>query len=168
MVFTVVLRPSLPGTAICASLPSSPCKLLLPWGAAVSQVREPTRPKPIFLFPWGCFSLVSHGSGSGAALCSQAPVVRKEGPVCSGMALVVGSALDGPCACQAAFWTLSTPCFGLYHTLLCNHRRRRNVLSNKVSVRNHPAIQERKGLCFVHLLFPAQLVQLELFGGDRP
>lgn len=56
MVFTVVLRLSLPVTAISASLPPSPCKLLLPWGAVVSQVREPIQPKPISLLPWGCFS----------------------------------------------------------------------------------------------------------------
>lgn len=100
VVFTVVLRPSLPVTAICASLPSSPCELPLPWGAVVSQVREPIQPKPIFLLPWGCFSLASRGSGSGAALCSQPPVVCKEGPVCSGTALAVGSFLAGLCACR--------------------------------------------------------------------
>lgn len=149
VVFTVVLRLCLPVTAICASLPSSPCKLLLPRGAVVSQVRELIQAKPIFLLPWGCFPLISRGSGSGAALFSQPPVVHKEGPIYSGTALAVGSFLASPRACRwAAFWKLSTPCFALYHAFLCNHTRPRNVplLSNKVSVRNHPTIQGSEAL----------------------
>lgn len=110
--FTVVLRPSLPVTAACTSLPSSPCKPLVPWGAVVSQGRESVQPKPIFLLPWGCFSLVSCGSGGGAALCSQPPARTWKAPFARGReqelphrttCMLLGCLLEAVCT---MVWTL--------------------------------------------------------------
>lgn len=62
--------------------------MVAPMGCCGQSGQSLNPAKPIFLLPWGCFSLTSRGTGRGAALCSQLPVMHEEGSVCSGTVLV--------------------------------------------------------------------------------
>lgn len=169
MVFTVVLRPSLPATAICASLPSLPCKTPAPMGCCGQSGQRANPAKTHFSPPLGLLFTgipwLQQQSGSllAASCCVQGrPRLLRDSAgsrqvshpsMCVLARLPSGSSLDR----ALGFTTLSSAIAeGL------------KMCQTKSASGMTLWIQESKVLRFVDLLFPAQLVKLELSGGDQP
>lgn len=102
--------------------------------------------KPIFLLPWGCFSLISRGSGCGTALHLQLPATHEESPVGSGTVLV-GGQLSHQSTCTLLGCLLEAVYTMLWTLPHLPRHANENValLTNKVRVKN----AEKQGPCFV-------------------